>query len=57
MGAIGTCHYLAHVDKQARVCWMCLSRFDSGHIFGGLLEWLMNAVTKLASSQGLPAFF
>ncbi|MDF2694521.1 MAG: Glucoamylase [Labilithrix sp.] len=38
MGIVGNCAYVAHVDAQARVVWMCLPRFDSSFIFGHLLD-------------------
>lgn len=38
MGVVGNCAFLAHVDAQARVVWMCLPRFDSSFVFGRLLD-------------------
>jgi GH15 family glucan-1,4-alpha-glucosidase len=38
MGIVGNCTYLAHVDTQARVRWLCLPRFDSSCVFGHLLD-------------------
>jgi GH15 family glucan-1,4-alpha-glucosidase len=38
MGVIGNCSYLAYIDKQADVKWMCLPRFDSSFLFGSLLD-------------------
>lgn len=38
MGIVGNCSYLAYIDKQARVQWMCMPRFDSSFVFGGLLD-------------------
>jgi GH15 family glucan-1,4-alpha-glucosidase len=38
MGIIGNCSYLAYIDKQASVVWMCMPRFDSSFIFGSLLD-------------------
>lgn len=37
-GIIGNCAYSALIDQQANVSWMCLPRFDSSFIFGGLLD-------------------
>jgi glucoamylase len=38
MGIVGNCSYLAYIDTQANVKWMCLPRFDSSFIFGSLLD-------------------
>lgn len=38
MGLIGNCQYLAHIDDQADVKWMCWPRFDSSFLFGSLLD-------------------
>ncbi|MBA4057145.1 MAG: glycosyl hydrolase, partial [Marivirga sp.] len=38
MGIVGNCSYLAYIDTQAQVKWMCLPRFDSSFIFGSLLD-------------------
>lgn len=38
MGIVGNCSYLAYIDTQAHVKWMCLPRFDSSFIFGSLLD-------------------
>ncbi|TWR31486.1 glycoside hydrolase family 15 protein [Mucilaginibacter pallidiroseus] len=37
-GIIGNCAFLAHIDKNTNVEWMCWPRFDSQFIFGGLLD-------------------
>jgi GH15 family glucan-1,4-alpha-glucosidase len=37
-GIIGNCAYLAHVNKNTNVEWLCWPRFDSTFIFGGLLD-------------------
>jgi len=37
-GIIGNCSYLALIDDQANVGWLCWPRFDSSFIFGGLLD-------------------
>lgn len=37
-GIIGNCSYLAHVHKNTNIEWLCLPRFDSSFIFGGLLD-------------------
>lgn len=38
MGVIGNCTYMAYIDTQARVRWMCMPRFDSSFLFGSLLD-------------------
>jgi GH15 family glucan-1,4-alpha-glucosidase len=38
MGITGNCSYLAYVDMEANIKWMCLPRFDSSFIFGSLLD-------------------
>jgi GH15 family glucan-1,4-alpha-glucosidase len=38
MGIVGNCSYLAYIDDRAGVRWMCMPRFDSGFLFGSLLD-------------------
>jgi len=37
-GVIGNCAYLAHINKNTNVDWLCWPRFDSTFVFGGLLD-------------------
>lgn len=37
-GLIGNCAYLAHVNLNTNITWLCWPRFDSSFIFGGLLD-------------------
>ncbi len=37
-GVIGNCSYLAYIDMNANVNWLCMPRFDSSFIFGSLLD-------------------
>lgn len=37
-GLIGNCSYLALIDTDGNVGWLCWPRFDSSFIFGGLLD-------------------
>lgn len=37
-GIIGNCAYIALIDTNANIGWMCLPRFDSSFAFGGLLD-------------------
>lgn len=50
MGIIGNCSYLAYIDTDANVKWMCMPRFDSSFIFGSLLD-----STKGGRFQASPA--
>lgn len=38
LGIIGNCSFLAYIDKQTNVRWMCMPRFDSSFFFGSLLD-------------------
>ncbi|MEH0158471.1 glycoside hydrolase family 15 protein [Limibacter armeniacum] len=38
MGVVGNCAYMAYIDKEADVKWLCWPRFDSSFVFGGLLD-------------------
>ncbi|WP_374166641.1 glycoside hydrolase family 15 protein [Arcticibacter sp. MXS-1] len=37
-GIIGNCSFLAHVQKNTNIAWLCWPRFDSTFIFGSLLD-------------------
>src|SRR5690606_165797 len=37
-GIIGNCAYLAHVQKDTNVSWLCWPSFDSSFVFGSLLD-------------------
>ncbi|WP_462265520.1 glycoside hydrolase family 15 protein [Mucilaginibacter sp.] len=37
-GIIGNCAFLAHINTNTNVDWLCWPRFDSTFIFGGLLD-------------------
>ena len=37
-GLIGNCAYLALIDTDANVSWLCWPRFDSSFLFGNLLD-------------------
>ncbi|MFC4872863.1 glycoside hydrolase family 15 protein [Negadavirga shengliensis] len=37
-GVIGNCSYIAHVEKDTNISWLCFPRFDSDFIFGGMLD-------------------
>ena len=38
LGFIGNCTYCALVDRQARIVWCCLPRFDGDPVFSALLQ-------------------
>ncbi len=38
MGIVGNCSYIAYIDDEAAVRWLCLPRFDSSFVFGSLLD-------------------
>jgi GH15 family glucan-1,4-alpha-glucosidase len=38
MGIVGNCSYMAYIGKDTNVRWLCMPRFDSSFIFGGLLD-------------------
>lgn len=38
LGITGNCHYLAYVDTESDVKWLCWPYMDSSFIFGGLLD-------------------
>jgi len=37
-GIIGNCAFLAHVNLNTNISWLCWPRFDSSFVFGGLLD-------------------
>jgi len=37
-GIIGNCGFLAHVNKNTNISWLCWPRFDSSFVFGSLLD-------------------
>jgi GH15 family glucan-1,4-alpha-glucosidase len=38
LGVIGNCHYMAYIDTQSSVSWMCWPSMDSSFVFGNLLD-------------------
>ncbi|RZK39439.1 MAG: glycoside hydrolase family 15 protein [Pedobacter sp.] len=37
-GIIGNCSFIAHVNINTNISWMCWPRFDSSFVFGSLLD-------------------
>jgi len=37
-GLIGNCAYIAHIEKNTNISWLCFPRFDSDFIFGSMLD-------------------
>ncbi len=37
-GIIGNCAFIAHVNKNTDISWLCWPRFDSPFVFGGMLD-------------------
>ena len=37
-GLIGNCSYIAHIEKNTNISWLCLPRFDSDFLFGSMLD-------------------
>lgn len=37
-GLIGNCSYIAHIDKNTNISWLCMPRFDSDFLFGSMLD-------------------
>jgi GH15 family glucan-1,4-alpha-glucosidase len=57
MGIVGNCSYIAYVDDEAAVRWLCLPRFDSSFVFGSLLdpdkggEFSIRPLKRISSTQ------
>lgn len=37
-GIVGNCGFIAHVQTDTNICWLCWPRFDSSFLFGSLLD-------------------
>ncbi len=37
-GIIGNCAYIAHIEKNSNVNWLCWPSFEDSFVFGGLLD-------------------
>lgn len=38
MAIVGNCHYIAYIDDQSDLTWMCWPYMDSSFVFGSLLD-------------------
>lgn len=47
LGITGNCHYIAYVDDQSSVSWMCWPQMDSSFIFGSLLDEEKGGIFKV----------
>jgi GH15 family glucan-1,4-alpha-glucosidase len=56
-GLIGNCAYLAHINTNTNVDWLCWPRFDSSFVFGTMLDkdkgggFYIRPDTEFASNQ------
>src|SRR3989339_95501 len=37
-GIIGNCAFIAHINRNTNIDWLCWPRFDSSFVFGGFLD-------------------
>ncbi len=37
-GIVGNCAFMAHIEKNTNVSWLCWPSFDSSFVFGSLLD-------------------
>ena len=52
LGLIGNCAYLALIDTDTAVRWLCWPRFDSSFVFGSLLDSQKGGEFSVRPAQG-----
>ena len=52
LGLIGNCAYLALIDTDTAVRWLCWPRFDSSFVFGSLLDSKKGGEFSVRPAQG-----
>ena len=52
IGVVGNCSFLAYINRQAQVSWMCMPRFDSSFLFGPLLDPIKGGEFSITPSNG-----
>lgn len=54
LGIVGNCSFLAYVDDSAAVQWLCMPRFDSAPLFGGLVAGPAGGIFAVAGPDAVP---
>ncbi|WP_400193007.1 glycoside hydrolase family 15 protein [Hymenobacter sp. B81] len=52
LGLVGNCAYLALIRQDTSLQWLCWPRFDSGFVFGGLLDEQQGGAFSLLPADG-----
>ncbi|MBM9501503.1 glycoside hydrolase family 15 protein [Leptospira sp. 201903071] len=55
-GIVGNCSYLALINQNTNVEWLCWPRFDSSFIFGSLLDEKKGGKFKVETAEPNPKF-
>lgn len=53
MGIVGNCSFMAYIDTNANVKWMCMPRFDSSFLFGSLLDKEKGGVFSISPNESV----
>ena len=51
-GLIGNCAYLALVNQDSSIAWLCWPRFDSSFVFGSLLDTQKGGEFSVKPAEG-----